>query len=96
MDRIRVIYEQDADTGVATSPEVLEWTIVADSYEDAYRLAEEGVRFALDRDDVEIKHFVPAPPHKRRLPPPHDPHASRAPSGYVWGTRRTDLRFAGV
>jgi hypothetical protein len=46
---------------VATSPEVPNWTVVADSYEEAHRLAEEGVRFALDRDDVEIKHFVPAP-----------------------------------
>lgn len=32
-----------------------------DSYEEARRLAEEGARFALDRDDVELKHFVPAP-----------------------------------
>jgi predicted RNase H-like HicB family nuclease len=57
MDRIRVIYEQDEDTWVATSPEVPNWTVVADSCEEAHRLAEEGVRFALDRDDVELKHF---------------------------------------
>jgi len=25
------------------------------------RLAEEGLRFALDRDNVDLKHFVPAP-----------------------------------
>jgi predicted RNase H-like HicB family nuclease len=61
MDRIRVIYEQDEDTWVASSPEVPNWTVVADSYEEAHRLAEEGVRFALDHDDVELKHFVPAP-----------------------------------
>jgi predicted RNase H-like HicB family nuclease len=61
MDYIRVIYEQDEDTWVASSPEVPNWTVVADSYEDAHRLAEEGVRFALDRDDVDVKHFVPAP-----------------------------------
>ena len=61
MDQIRVIYEQDEDTWVASSPEVANWTVVADSYEEAHRLADEGVRFALDREDVEIKHFVPAP-----------------------------------
>ena len=60
MERIRVIYEQDEDTWVATSPEVPEWTVVGDSYEKAHRLAEEGVRFALDREDLEIRHFVPA------------------------------------
>ena len=61
MDRIRVIYEQDGDSWVATSPDVSNWTAVADTYEEAHRLAEEGVRFALDRDNVELKHFVPAP-----------------------------------
>ncbi|MGH8956885.1 MAG: hypothetical protein ACRDVF_17935 [Microbacterium sp.] len=61
MDRIRVIYEQAGNTWVATSPEVPEWTVVANTYEEAHRLAEDGVRFALDREDVEIKHFVPAP-----------------------------------
>lgn len=61
MDTIRVIYEQDEDTWVATSPEVPNWTVVADRYDEAHRLAEDGVRFALDRDDLDIKHFVPAP-----------------------------------
>jgi predicted RNase H-like HicB family nuclease len=61
MDYIRVIHEQDDDTWVASSPEVPNWTVVADSYEEAHRLAEEGVRFELDRGDVEVKHFVPAP-----------------------------------
>jgi len=61
MDYIRVIYEQDEDTWVASSPELPNWTVVAASYEEAHGLAEEGVRFALDREDVELKHFVPAP-----------------------------------
>ena len=60
MEQIRVIYEQDGDAWVATSPEVPDWTAVGASYEEAHRLAEEGVRFALDRADVEIRHFVPA------------------------------------
>lgn len=61
MDQIRIIYEQDEDMWVATSPEVPNWTVVGDSYDEAHLLAEEGARFALDRDDVELKHFVPAP-----------------------------------
>ena len=61
MERIRVIYEQDEDTWVATSPEVPNWTVAANTYEEAHRLAEDGVRFALDRDNFELKHFVPAP-----------------------------------
>jgi hypothetical protein len=36
----------------ATSPEVPNWTVVADTYEEAHRLAKAGVRFALDRDNV--------------------------------------------
>jgi hypothetical protein len=39
---------------------VPEWSTAADSYDEAHRLAEEGVRFALERDDVTIEHFVPA------------------------------------
>jgi len=57
---VRVLYHQDEDTWVATSPDVLRWTVVADSYAEAHRLAEEGVRFALERDDVTIEHYVPA------------------------------------
>jgi hypothetical protein len=37
-----------------------DWPL-ADTYEEAHRLAEEGVRFALDRDDADLRHFVPAP-----------------------------------
>jgi predicted RNase H-like HicB family nuclease len=60
MDPIRVIYERDEESWVATSPDVDGWTAVGTTYEEAQRLAEQGVRFALDRDDVELKHFVPA------------------------------------
>jgi predicted RNase H-like HicB family nuclease len=61
MARIRVIHEQDQGTWVATSPEVPNWTVVDDTYEEAHRLAGEEVRFALDHDGIEVKHFVPAP-----------------------------------
>jgi hypothetical protein len=57
---IRVLYRQDQDTWVATSPDVPHWTAVADSYPEAHRLAEDGVRFALERDDLTIEHYVPA------------------------------------
>lgn len=56
-----MIYEQDEDTWVATSPDVPNWTAVGDSYEEAHKLAEEGVRSALDGHDADVKHFVPAP-----------------------------------
>jgi hypothetical protein len=57
---VRVLYRQDADTWVAGSPDVPRWTVVADTYAEAHRLVEEGVRFALDREDLTIEHYVPA------------------------------------
>jgi predicted RNase H-like HicB family nuclease len=57
---VRILYRQDEDTWVATSPEVPRWTAVADTFPEAQRLAEEGVRFALDRDDLTIENYVPA------------------------------------
>lgn len=47
-------------TWVASSPEVPRWTVVADTYAEAHQLAEDGVRFALDRDDLTAEHYVPA------------------------------------
>ncbi len=57
---VRVLYRQDEDTWVATSPDVPRWIVVADTYADAHQLAEEGVRFALERDDLAVEHHVPA------------------------------------
>lgn len=57
---VRVLYRQDVDTWVASSPDVPRWTVVADTYAEAHWLAEEGVRFALDRDDLTVEHYVPA------------------------------------
>jgi predicted RNase H-like HicB family nuclease len=56
---VRILYRQDEDTWVATSPEVPRWTAVADTFPEAQRLAEEGVRFALERDDLTIENYVP-------------------------------------
>ena len=60
MDTIRVIYHHEDDGWWAESPDVERWTAAADSYADLVKLVEEGVRFALERDDVEVEHYVPA------------------------------------
>jgi predicted RNase H-like HicB family nuclease len=57
---VRILYRQDEDTWVATSPDVPRWTAVADTFAEAQRLALEGVHFALDRDDLTVEHYVPA------------------------------------
>lgn len=59
MDPIRVLYERDEDTWVATSPDLAGWTAIADTYEKCRRLAEEGARFYLESDDVVVEHYVP-------------------------------------
>jgi len=60
MRSIRVQYEQDEDTWVATSPDLAEsWIAVADTLAEARQLAEEGVRFVLERDDLIVEHLVP-------------------------------------
>lgn len=40
---VRVLYRQDQETWVASSPEVPRWTVVADTYAEARQLAEEGL-----------------------------------------------------
>jgi len=56
---IRVEYEQDEDTWVATSPDLEEnWIAVGESLDEARSLAEEGIRFVLERDDVSVVHLV--------------------------------------
>lgn len=59
MGPIRVIHHHAAGDGWwAESPDVAGWSASAESFEALRRLAEDGVRFALDRDDVEIQHFA--------------------------------------
>lgn len=57
---VRVLYRQDEDTWVASSPDVPRWTVVADTYSEAHQLAEDGVRFVLEREDLTVEHYVPA------------------------------------
>lgn len=62
MDAVRVIYHHEPPHGWwAESPDVERWTAAGGTFEETRRLAEEGVRFALERDDVRVEHYVPAP-----------------------------------
>jgi len=61
MDRIRVIYHDDSPLcWWVESPDIPRWTAVANTLAEVCQLAEEGVRFALERDDVIVEHRVPA------------------------------------
>lgn len=60
MEPIRVIYHNEPDGWWAESPDVAGWYAAASTYEECHKLAEEGVRFALERDDVSVEHYVPA------------------------------------
>ena len=61
MDPIRIIHHHEQGRWWSESPDLPEWFAAADTYAEAHRLAEEGVRFTLDRQDVTLEHFVPAP-----------------------------------
>lgn len=55
---VRVIYRQEEDVWVASSPQVPDWSVTAESFADAQKLAVDSVRFALDSGDVEVEHYV--------------------------------------
>ena len=59
MQTIRVIYHYEEGGWWAESPEIDRWKAIADTFPEVRRLAEEGVRFALDREDVEVEHYLP-------------------------------------
>lgn len=61
MNPIRVIYHEEPEGWWAESPDVEGWSAAGATYAEVRGLVTEGVRFALDRDDVEIEHYVPAP-----------------------------------
>jgi predicted RNase H-like HicB family nuclease len=63
MEPIRVIYHREPEGWWAESPDVKGWLAAADGYEEVVKLAEEGIPFALERDDVQVEHFVPAGEH---------------------------------
>ena len=57
---VRVLYHEEPEGWWAESPDVKGWSAAGQTYDEVRRLAEEGVRFALDDETVEIEHFVPA------------------------------------
>jgi predicted RNase H-like HicB family nuclease len=63
MRPIRVIYHHEREGWWAESPDVAGWTAVGESYPEVLKLAEEGIPFALERDQVELEHFVPVGEH---------------------------------
>jgi predicted RNase H-like HicB family nuclease len=59
METVRVIYHHETDGWWAESPDVDGWSAAGETYADVAKLAEEGIPFALERDDVALEHFVP-------------------------------------
>jgi predicted RNase H-like HicB family nuclease len=61
MDPIRIIYHEEPEGWWAESPDVEGWSAAGGSYEEVRQLVEEGIPFALERETVELEHYVPAP-----------------------------------
>jgi predicted RNase H-like HicB family nuclease len=59
METIRVIYHHEDGAWWAESPDVDRWYAAGDTYAEVAELAEEGISFALEREDVELEHYVP-------------------------------------
>jgi predicted RNase H-like HicB family nuclease len=59
METVRVIYHHEADGWWAESPDVEGWSAAGGSYAEVAKLAQDGIPFALERDDVSLEHFVP-------------------------------------
>jgi predicted RNase H-like HicB family nuclease len=59
METVRVIYHHETGCWWAESPDVEGWSAAGDTYPEVAKLAEEGIRFALGRDDVALENFVP-------------------------------------
>lgn len=57
---VKVIYHYEDGAWWANSPDIDRWSAAADELEQLVGLVDEGVRFALERDDVNIEH-LPAP-----------------------------------
>ena len=60
MEPIRVIYHHEPEGWWAESPDVKGWIAAGSSYAEVLKLTEEGIPFALECDEVELNHFVPA------------------------------------
>ena len=58
---VRVLHHHEGSRWWAESPDVDGWTAAAETFEELRSLSEDGVRFALGRDDLDIEHFVGEP-----------------------------------
>ena len=56
---MRVLYHEEPEGWWAESPDLDGWTAAGETFDKVRVLAEEGVRFALEDDAVEIEHFAP-------------------------------------
>ncbi len=61
MEPIRVLYHCEDGNWWAESPDVERWYAAGSTFEETRQHAEEGVRFALEREDLAVEHYVPAP-----------------------------------
>lgn len=61
METITVIHHCEDGNWWSESPQIAGWYAAGATYEECRQLAEEGVRFALEREDVVVEHYVPAP-----------------------------------
>jgi predicted RNase H-like HicB family nuclease len=61
METIRVIHHNDDGKWWSESPDVPGWYAAGASLDEVRELAEEGIPWALEREDVRLEHFVPAP-----------------------------------
>ena len=61
METIRVIHHHEDGKWWSESPDVDGWYAAGDTLDEVRDLAEEGIPWALERDDVRLEHFVPAP-----------------------------------
>ncbi len=55
MEKIRVIYHEEDGSWWTESPDFPGWVSGADTYEEARKLAEDGIPWALERE-VELEH----------------------------------------
>lgn len=60
METIRVLHHLEDGHWWSESPDIQRWYAAGDSLDEVRQLVEEGVRFALEREDVQVEHFVPA------------------------------------
>lgn len=77
---VRVLCHREGRVWWAESPDVEGWTAAGDSYAEVVKLAEEGIRFALEHP-VQLEHYVPA--GERMAPRQGQRNALQAIFGHV-------------